>query len=75
MIGADSSTSTLAETDADTDVKAFEVAAGGRFENKGNLTASSIQTSQIAGELDNTGVANYNDMVISATGSFDYSKL
>lgn len=69
VIGADSSTSTLAEADADTDEKAFEVAAGGRFENKGNLTASSIQTSQIAGELDNTGVANYNDMVIADTGS------
>ena len=71
VIGSDSSTSTLADpvTDADGDQKAFEVAAGGRFENKGNLAASSIQTSQIAGELDNTGVANYNDMVIAATGS------
>ncbi len=71
VIGSDSSTSTLADpdTDADADQKAFEVAVGGRFENKGNLAASSIQTSQIAGELDNTGVANYNDMVIAATGS------
>ena len=71
VIGSDSSTSTLADpdTDADADQKAFEVAAGGRFENKGNLAASGIQTSQIAGELDNTGVANYNDMVIAATGS------
>jgi len=67
VIGSDSSTSTLA--DADADQKAFEVAAGGRFENKGNLAASSIQTSQIAGELDNTGVANYNDMVIADSGS------
>ena len=71
IIGSDSSTSTLADpdTDADADQKAFEVAAGGRFENKGNLAASSIQTSQIAGELDNTGIANYNDMVIAETGS------
>ena len=71
VIGNDSSTSTLADpdTDADADQKAFEVAAGGRFENKGNLAASSIQTSQIAGELDNTGVANYNDMVIADSGS------
>ena len=71
VIGSDSSTSTLADpdTDADADQKAFEVAVGGRFENKGNLAASGIQTSQIAGELDNTGVANYNDMVIAATGS------
>ena len=71
IIGSDSSTSTLADpdTDADADQKAFEVAAGGRFENKGNLAASSIQTSQIAGELDNTGVANYNDMVIADSGS------
>lgn len=71
VIGSDSSTSTLADpdTDADTDQKAFEVAVGGRLENKGNLAASGIQTSQIAGELDNTGVANYNDMVIAATGS------
>ena len=71
VIGSDSSTSTLAEpdTDADADQKAFEVAAGGRFENKGNLAASSIQTSQIAGELDNTGVANYNDMIIADSGS------
>ena len=73
VIGSDSSTSTLADpvTDADGDQKekAFEVAAGGRFENKGNLAASSIQTSQIAGELDNTGVANYNDMVIADSGS------
>ncbi len=71
VIGSDSSTSTLADldTDADADQKAFEVAVGGRFENKGNLAASGIQTSQIAGELDNTGVANYNDMVIADTGS------
>ncbi len=71
VIGSDSSTSTLADpdTDADADQKAFEVAAGGRFENKGNLAASGIQTSQIAGELDNTGVANYNDMVIADSGS------
>ncbi|WP_288319322.1 autotransporter domain-containing protein [uncultured Parasutterella sp.] len=71
VIGSDSSTSTLADpdTDADADQKAFEVAVGGRLENKGNLAASGIQTSQIAGELDNTGVANYNDMVIAATGS------
>ena len=71
VIGSDSSTSTSADpdTDADGDQKAFEVAAGGRFENKGNLAASSIQTSQIAGELDNTGVANYNDMVIADSGS------
>lgn len=74
VIGSDSSTSTLADpvTDADgdqNDQKAFEVAVGGRFENKGNLAASSIQTSQIAGELDNAGVANYNDMVIAAAGS------
>ena len=71
IIGSDSSTSTLADpdTDADADQKAFEVAAGGRFENKGNLAASGIQTSQIAGELDNTGVANYNDMVIADSGS------
>ena len=71
VIGSDSSTSTLADpvTDADGDQKAFEVAAGGRFENKGNLAASGIQTSQIAGELDNTGVANYNDMVIADSGS------
>ncbi|WP_290432828.1 autotransporter outer membrane beta-barrel domain-containing protein [uncultured Parasutterella sp.] len=71
VIGSDSSTSTLAEpdTDADADQKAFEVAAGGRFENKGNLAASSIQTSQIVGELDNTGVANYNDMIIADSGS------
>lgn len=71
IIGSDSSTSTLADpdTDADADQKAFEVASGGRFENKGNLAASSIQTSQIAGELDNTGVANYNDMVIADSGS------
>ena len=69
VIGSDSSTSTLADPDTDADQKAFEVAAGGRFENKGNLAASSIQTSQIAGELDNTGVANYNDMIIADTGS------
>ncbi|WP_418843638.1 autotransporter domain-containing protein [Parasutterella sp.] len=71
VIGSDSSTSTLADpdTDADADQKAFEVAAGGRFENKGNLAASGIQTSQIAGELDNTGVANYNDMIIADSGS------
>lgn len=71
VIGSDSSTSTLADpdTDADADQKAFEVAAGGRFENKGNLAASGIQTSQIAGELDNTGVANYNDMTIHAGGN------
>ena len=71
IIGSDSSTSTLADpdTDADADQKTFEVAAGGRFENKGNLAASGIQTSQIAGELDNTGVANYNDMVIADSGS------
>lgn len=71
VIGSDSSTSTSADpdTDADADRKAFEVAAGGRFENKGNLAASSIQTSQIAGELDNTGVANYNDMIIADSGS------
>lgn len=73
VIGSDSSTSTTADpdtdADADADQKAFEVAAGGRFENKGNLAASSIQTSQIAGELDNTGVANYNDMVIADSGS------
>ena len=71
VIGSDSATSTLADpdTDADADQKAFEVAAGGRFENKGNLAASGIQTSQIAGELDNTGVANYNDMVIADSGS------
>jgi len=71
VIGSDSSTSTSADpdTDADADQKAFEVAAGGRFENKGNLAASSIQTSQIAGELDNTGGANYNDMVIADSGS------
>ena len=73
VIGSDSSTSTTADpdtdSDADADQKAFEVAAGGRFENKGNLAASSIQTSQIAGELDNTGVANYNDMVIADSGS------
>lgn len=71
IIGSDSSTSTSADpdTDADGDQKGFEVAAGGRFENKGNLAASSIQTSQIAGELDNTGIANYNDMVIAETGS------
>ena len=71
VIGSDSSTSTSADpdTDADADQKAFEVAAGGRFENKGNLAASGIQTSQIAGELDNTGVANYNDMVIADSGS------
>lgn len=70
IIGSDSSTSTLADPDTDADAdQAFEVAAGGRFENKGNLAASSIQTSQIAGELDNTGVANYNDMVIADSGS------
>ena len=71
VIGSDSSTSTLADpdTDADADQKAFEVAAGGRFENKDNLAASGIQTSQIAGELDNTGVANYNDMTIHAGGN------
>ncbi len=71
VIGSDSSTSTSADpdTDADGDQKGFEVAAGGRFENKGNLAASSIQTSQIAGELDNTGEANYNDMVIADSGS------
>lgn len=69
VIGSDSSTSTVADPDTDADQKAFEVAAGGRFENKGNLAASSIQTSQIAGELDNTGVANYNDMVIADSGS------
>ena len=71
VIGSDSSTSTLADpdTDADADQKAFEVAAGGRFENKGNLAASGIQTTQIAGELDNTGVANYNDMIIADSGS------
>ena len=70
VIGSDSSTSTLADPDTDAaDQKAFEVAAGGRFENKGNLAASSIQTSQIAGELDNTGVANYNDMIIADSGS------
>ncbi|WP_300948482.1 ESPR domain-containing protein, partial [Turicimonas muris] len=71
VIGSDSSTSTLADpdTDADADQKAFEVATGGRFENKGNLAASGIQTSQIAGELDNTGVANYKDMVIADSGS------
>ncbi|MFR1026817.1 MAG: autotransporter outer membrane beta-barrel domain-containing protein [Parasutterella sp.] len=71
VIGSDSATSTLADpdTDADADQKAFEVAAGGRFENKGNLAASGIQTSQIAGELDNTGVANYNDMIIADSGS------
>ena len=69
VIGSDSATSTLADPDTDADQKAFEVAAGGRFENKGNLAASGIQTSQIAGELDNTGVANYNDMVIADSGS------
>ena len=70
VIGSDSSTSTSADpdTDADADQKAFEVAAGGRFEKQGQFSASSIQTSQIAGELDNTGEANYNDMVIADSG-------